>query len=101
MQNTLKHLVCEARNDTARVVVLDICPHHGICLARARLAIRENCAIVALQHIIHRSLDAVVKYMRLARIHGKYMIKGEHGIRATRQSHRLRVMMLNNHRIIT
>ena len=29
------------------------------------------------------------------------MIKGEHGIGATRQSHRLRVMMLNNHRIIT
>jgi hypothetical protein len=67
-----EYLVDGTRDDTSHirqvvaVRTVPVSPLHSVCLARASLSIRKNCAIEALQHLLNNGRDRLIVQPLLA-----------------------------------
>ena len=73
----VEDLLDDSRNDTLGLGLVDVGAHHGVCLSRTSLAIGEDGAVVASQHIVDCAADRVVKDILLGGVDGEDSVEGE------------------------
>ena len=75
-----KNLLHDTRNDTPPVLVIDVGSHHGVRLARTRLAIGKDGAVVTVEDVVDGGPDGEVENVELFARHVEHTIEGERAL---------------------